>query len=136
MYKCEFFKIHELVPPAVLRDRGEAAWYLLDERALITLDRLRKRYGRMTVNNYHWSGDRLWSGLRTQNSPYWRQYSQHSFGRAFDSIFTDVLIDDVRVDILHSPNHDDFKLIGSIELEVSWLHFDVRNCTRIQTYTP
>ena len=54
MYKCEYFKVHELVPPHVYNARGEKAWELLDEQLLRTLDRLRQRYGPMTINNYLW----------------------------------------------------------------------------------
>ena len=68
-YRCRHFAIHELVPPLVLEDRGDRAWQLLDERLLATLDRLRDRYGPVTVNNYQWDGEREWSGLRTPDSP-------------------------------------------------------------------
>mgnify|MGYP000140665960 CR=1 FL=1 len=136
MYTCEHFAIHEFVPPAVYKDRGERAWSLMDQRVLITADRLRKRYGAMTVNNWKWGGDRQWSGLRTPQSPYYRQFSQHSFGRAIDAIFNDVTAEEVRQDILANPEHKDFELIMSIEAEVSWLHFDVRNCKRIQVFQP
>ncbi len=87
MYTCQHFAIHELVPPHVYQDRGEAAWQLLDERLLITLDKLRIRYGPTTVNNYYWGSEREWSGLRTVDSPYYRPYSQHTFGRAADCLF-------------------------------------------------
>ena len=136
MYKCEHFSIHELVSPHVFHNRGEKAWQLLDERLLITLDKLRSRYGQMTVNNYYWGKDREWSGLRTSDSPYYSAFSQHSFGRAADCLFTSNSAETVRQDILANPGDDDFKLIGSLELGVSWLHFDVRNCDRIKTYYP
>lgn len=61
MYKCSHFKIQELVPPAIFEARGEKAWELLDERLLITLDRLRDRFGPITVNNWHSGKDREWS---------------------------------------------------------------------------
>ena len=136
MYKCEYFKVHELVPPHVYDARGEKAWELLDKRLLQTLDRLRRRYGPMTVNNYYWGGDREWSGLRTSDSPYYSPYSQHTFGRAADCLFKTISVEQVRREILSTPNAPEFELIGSIELDVSWLHFDVRNCNRIKTYTP
>lgn len=136
MYICNYFKIHELVPPKVYVDRGERAWQLLDERMLITLDKLRVRYGKITINNYEWNGNREWSCLRTPDSPYYSAYSQHTLGRAADCLFNDVAAEDVRQDILADPDHEDFALIGSIELNTSWLHFDVRNCQRIMTYTP
>ena len=136
IYKCNHFEIHELVPPAVYRDRKEAAWELLDQYALITLDRLREKHGKATVNNWYWNGSRLWSGLRTPNSPYYRPYSQHTFGRAFDMIFNDVSAQDVRDDMEENPNDMTYRYITSIELEVTWFHFDVRNCDTLKTYRP
>ena len=135
-YRCEHFKIHELVPPKVFQDRGERAWQLLDTRLLITLDKLRNRFGPMTINNYYWGKDREWSGLRTPDSPYYSAYSQHTFGRAADCLFRDKMTEAVRGEILANPDDPDFMLIGSIELGVSWLHFDTRNCDRIMTYKP
>lgn len=135
-YKCDHFRLHELVPPAVLKDRGEKAWELLDERALITLDLLREKFGKMTINDYQWGGDREWSGLRTPDSPYGTLYSQHRFGRAFDCIFNNLTAEEVREAILDNPYEDTYFRIGSIELGVSWLHFDTRNCDRIKTYYP
>jgi hypothetical protein len=136
MYTCNHFAIHELVPPHVYHNRGEKAWELLDERLLMTLDRLRDRYGPMTVNNWYWGREREWSGLRTKDSPYYSDFSQHSFGRAADCLFRDHTAEDVRQDILAHADDPAFEMIGSLELGVSWLHFDVRNCERIKTYYP
>jgi len=136
MIKCKHFAIHELVPPAIFAKRGELAWELLDDRLLVTLDRLRERYGSMTVNNYKFGGEREWSGLRTADSPYYSQTSQHSFGRAADCLFNDTAAIKVRGDILQNPNDPAFQLIKSVELGVSWLHFDIRNSNRIKTYYP
>ncbi len=136
MYQCEHFALHELLPVKSYQLRGEKGWALLDERLLITLDRLRKRYGPMTVNNWFWGGEREWSGLRTSDSPFYSRYSQHSFGRAADCLFSAVTVDEVREDILAKPDEPIFEFIGSVELGVSWLHFDVRNCNRIETYRP
>ena len=90
----------------------------------------------MTVNNYYWGKNREWSGLRTSDSPYYSAFSQHTFGRAADCLFSGISAEEVRQDILANPQDNDFKLIGSLELGVSWLHFDVRNCDRIKTYYP
>ncbi|OIO70695.1 MAG: hypothetical protein COW19_10975 [Zetaproteobacteria bacterium CG12_big_fil_rev_8_21_14_0_65_55_1124] len=136
MYKCSHFKIQELVPPAIFEARGEKAWELLDERLLITLDRLRDRFGPITVNNWHSGKDREWSGLRTKESPYYSATSQHSFGRAADCLFSHTDAESVRQEILAAPDDKTFELIGSVELGTSWLHFDVRNCKRIKTYYP
>ena len=136
MYKCQYFAIHELVPPQVFKDRGEAGWDLLDDRLLMTLDWLRERYGPMIVNNWHLGEEREWSGLRTPDSPYYRRDSQHTFGRAADCLLTRTTAEKVREDILANPNDPEFRLITSIEEDTSWLHFDTRNCERIKRFKP
>lgn len=133
-YKCKHFKIHELVPPQVYKDRGEKAWELMDLRLLISIDKLRDEYGQATINNYEFGGNREWSGLRTPASPYYSPYSQHTFGRAADIIFKDHSAEDIRKDIALFP--EDYPLINCIEEDVSWLHVDVRNCQRIKWFKP
>ena len=134
MYICDHFFIHELVPRHVYAERGAKAWELLDDRMLRLIDRLREKFGKMTINNWYWGGDREWSGLRTAGSPFYSPYSQHSFGRAFDAIFDEVGIETVRQYILNNP--DEFPELMSLELDVSWLHGDVRNCVRIKAFKP
>lgn len=136
MYKCSHFRIQELVPPKVFEARGEKAWELIDERVLITLDRLRERYGPITVNNWHAGKEREWSGLRTPDSPYFSAASQHTFGRAADCIFHRTDAESVRHNLLADQDDPAFELITSIELGVSWFHFDVRNCDRIKAFHP
>ena len=136
MYKCEHFKIQELVPPSIYKIYGEFAWHFFDDRALITLDRLRDKYGPTVVNNWHIKGNRQWSGLRTPESPDYSPGSQHTFGRAFDCIFKEVSADQVRKDLLDNPEDLTFKLITAVEAEVWWFHFDVRNCKRIMIFKP
>jgi len=133
MYKCNHFKIQELVPKHVYEARGDKAWELLDKDALKMIDGLREAFGVMTVNNWDRGGERNWSGLRTSDSPYYSPYSQHSFGRAFDCIFTSRTAQQVRQAILN--NRDDFPLVMGMELDTSWLHVDTRNTYRIKTFT-
>jgi hypothetical protein len=133
MYQCKYFKIQELVPPEVFEKRGYKSWELMDQKMLIVIDRLRDMFGPMIINNWHIGGERKWSGLRTPDSPYYSPYSQHTFGRAFDIIFTEAGIDDVRRYIL---NHEsEFPEIGGVELDTSWLHIDGRNANGIRTFT-
>lgn len=136
MYICRYFAIHELIPPKVFKARADKAWELLDPDLLRALDALRSRYGPMTINNYYWSGEREWSGLRTPDGPYYSPYSQHTFGRAADCLFKEVSVEQVRTDILSFPNDTTFELINAVELDVSWLHIDVRNCSRVKVFEP
>lgn len=135
MYICKHFDIRELVPPQVYKDRGDKAWELFDERMLITLDSLRDRFGPAIVNNWHYGGKRKWSGLRTNESPYGSAYSQHRFGRAADVIFSNHSAEAVREAVLVERS-EHFPFVHSIELGVSWFHFDVRNCTPVKTFRP
>lgn len=134
MYKCKYFTIHELVPPDIYHGYGERAWQFLDDRSLMMLDSLREKFGSTTVNSYYWGGEREWSGLRTSDSPYYSPTSQHSFGRAFDCIFRNTDAETVRQYILRNP--EEFPYITSMELGVSWLHFDCRNVDPIFTFYP
>jgi uncharacterized protein YcbK (DUF882 family) len=136
MYIPKWFKIYELVPPDVFEQKGKQAWEFLDDRLLITLDRLRGQFGPMTVNNYMWGGPREWSGLRTVDSPYYWRDSQHTFGRAADCLFHEIDVEHIRTHILRYPNDPRYEHIGGIELDTSWLHIDVRNTERIKTFYP
>jgi len=136
MYKCKYFVIEELVSREAFTDRGEKAWQLLDDRMLMTLDRLREKYGKMTVNNWKWGGDREWSGLRTPDSPYYSKYSQHTHGRAFDIIFNNITAEEVRQEILANPDDPAFEFINSFEEGTSWLHIDARCVKRLYTFKP
>lgn len=136
IYIPKHFKIYELAPPQVVKDRGEKAWELIDSRLLAALDRLRERYGPMTINDYHWGGVREWSGLRTADSPYYSKYSQHTFGRAADILFKHHSAEKVRGDLLDKFPDLEHHLITAIEMNVSWVHIDVRNTRRIKRFYP
>lgn len=144
MYRPRFFETREFVPKHVYNVRGEKAIQLMDDRILLTADNLRARYGPAVINTWFfwnknspaWIGkdSRNWSGLRTKQSPYGGLFSQHRYGRALDMLFRDITAEEIRADILADP--DLFPLINSLELDVSWLHVDCRNCDRIMTYSP
>lgn len=125
MQKCKHFSLQELVPRHVYEEKGEFAWIFLDDRALITLDQLRERFGTAVVNNWCWGGSRQWSGLRTEKSPVGSAYSQHRFGRAFDVLFSEYSAADVRSYVLNNP--EEFPYIKGIEKGVNWFHFDCGN---------
>ena len=129
MYQCKHFQLQELIPPHVYDERAEKAWQLLDDRALITLDSLRDRFGFTTVNNWHIGGNYKWRGLRTPECPEFSPYSQHTFGRGFDCVFSGTSAEEARSYIL--SRKEEFPFIRSMEKGVSWLHFDVRNCLPI-----
>jgi len=140
MYVPKHFDPREFVDPVTWEKFGKRALRLfVDERVLITADQLREAFGPMAINNWHywkpghWSGNiRRWSGLRTEDCGIGSAYSQHRFGRACDAVFRDVAAEHVREVILDHPEY--FPYINAIEENVSWLHYDVRNCARIFTF--
>lgn len=126
--KSKYFKIQELVPLQLYNALHEdVLWNLIDDRLIETIDKLKEKFGKgsIVINSYYWSGDRTWSGLRTKSSPYYSPTSMHSVGKAVDCLFSGYDVQKVRQYILENP--DEFPYIGGIELDVSWLHLDVRD---------
>jgi hypothetical protein len=100
---------------------------LLDKKIVLIDQFLRERFGAATINNWISGGDRNWSGLRTPESPYYKFLSQHSYGRASDSIYKYASAKEVREDIKN--NYEKlYKPLGltCIEDDVNWLHKDCR----------
>ena len=131
-YNAKNFIIQELVPESVFNDRGEKAWQLIDHRLIVNADSLREQLGvPLTCNNWHHHGPRDQSGLRVQGQSYYKQYSQHSFGRALDLV-CGIPAEDIRAAIkakeiiLPHP--------ATFEEGVSWLHMDARNMSNNHTY--
>jgi len=124
-YKAKYFIIQELVPKSVYEDRGEKAWQLIDIRLIENIDSLRHQLGvALTINNWNAGGSRDESGLRIAGQRYYKQYSQHSFGRAVDiicSIKAETIRQSIRDKDIILPHPATF------ELDVNWLHMDVRN---------
>lgn len=134
--ESRYFKLQEFVPMEVYKARGEKAWELLDPSMIRLADKVKEAFpkGTMTINNWLWNGSRNWSGLRTPDSPYYSKYSQHSFGRAFDAVFSEYTADEVRKYIL--DNIDKFEELKGLELGISWLHCDVRNSKELKKFYP
>lgn len=134
--RSESFKIYELVPPKVYEARGEKAWELIDNRIIETIDQLKKIFhkGTMTINNWYWNGSRQWSGLRTPDSAYYSETSQHSFGRAMDIVFSEYTAAEVRAYIL--DNIEQFNHIKGLEDfdDMQWVHIDCRNYDGLKVF--
>lgn len=124
MYTPKYFRPEEFFDPVTFHKIKHRPWEMIDDRLVISCDQLREKFGPITINNWHSGGTREWSGLRVERSPYFSPTSQHSFGRAADCIFKDVTTEKVRRYIIDNPQ--DFPFITTVEMEVSWLHFDVR----------
>ncbi|MCG7915920.1 MAG: hypothetical protein JAY71_18800 [Candidatus Thiodiazotropha weberae] len=134
MYIPKHFRPEELVPPAVFSERGDLCLTLIDERVLRTLDRLRDSFGIITINDWLWGGNFTESGLRVPDSDCYSCYSQHTFGRAMDCKMKYIDAESARQSIIKSKAL--FPFISFLETDIDWLHFDVRNCQRIQLWSP
>ena len=145
------FGIEELVPENVFNKFGNSSWWFLDYRTIKTLEWMRDHLGPCTVNNWFWGGKYDQSGFRTsefyviENRPEYiakqmmaESFSQHKYGRAFDCKFKNHTAEEARNYIKNN-----WELFGlgwaiTIEEDVSWLHFDVRNRrdNKVHTFKP
>lgn len=133
--KSKHFKVHELVPEHIYKKYGEKSWKFMSKDLLATIDKLKEHFnlGTATINNYHWKGNRHWSGLRTPQSPDYSETSQHSLGNAVDIVFSHYSAEEVRNHIISNPH--EYPYIKGLELGVSWVHIDVRNEDYLVTFT-
>lgn len=132
----KYFKAHELVPLQIFNLLNETlCMQMIDDKLIETIDAIKERFpnGTMTINNYMWNGDRGWSGIRTKGSPWYSPTSQHTFGKAIDAVFSAYDVNEVRDYIIANP--DEFPYIKGIELDVSWLHIDVRDSSNLITFS-
>ena len=134
IYKCEHFHLVELLPKIFYNENiakyKDNLWFLFDLRALITLDRLRKRYGKTYMNDWKWGGNNDSKGFRPPEDPEGAKLSQHRFGRAADPKFESVTADEAREDLKKNPNDPVFEYITAVEddkIARTWFHFDTRN---------
>ena len=96
---------------------------ILDKNLVLVDQKLRDVFGPIKINTWYSGGNREWSGIRTNDSPYYKQFSQHSWGRASDKIFLKATPDEVREYI---KKHWRELGVTAIEKGVSWVHSDVR----------
>lgn len=132
VYECKWFKLHELVSPAVYAHFGAFAWNFLDEGMKQDLDLLRELWGKpLTINNYAWGGSYKESGLRCNTDSIVRSKktiycSAHLMGRAFD-IKPEDLKDIPELYKCVQLNYHKFKAISrmeNIKYAISWVHVD------------
>lgn len=133
--RSKHFKLPELVPLPLLNSiHEELLWKMLDPKLIESVDAIKEKFpkGTMTINNYFWGGERRWSGIRTKESPWYSPTSQHSVGKAIDAVFSEYSTEEVRQYIIDNP--DEFPHIKGIEIEVSWLHVDVRSSDKVRLF--
>ena len=132
VYECKWFKLEELVSPAIYAHFGRFAWRFLDKGMKQDLDLLRELWGKpLIINNYAWGGSYKESGLRcntdsivrSKKSPY---LSGHVMGRAFD-IKPENLQNIPELYKFIQLNYHKFQTVSrmeNIKYAISWVHID------------
>lgn len=158
-YRPTHFKTYELVGPQMYAKYDEnKLWSLMDSRVLWTMDRLREFLNCSVVCNTWYKADnssRGYSvdangfkerGLRDMGTSTGSELSQHKFGRASDTHFSNttpialrqkiseagMLKDGKWRDNPTSDIHRVFRYVTCLEFSISgkpinWFHFDVGN---------
>lgn len=122
-YKCEHFKIWELVPEELMTMPEEYLWQLFDENLLIAIDRLRDVLCKpITINNWKSGGQFKWRGIRTNSCKIGATRSPHKIGKAFDFDVKGMKAQEVRDYIVSHQKM--FPEITRMEKDVNWVHVD------------
>lgn len=132
-YRPTYYKAQEWVPRSIFEAFGPArSFQFLDDRILITGDRLRKRYGPILLNTWHLGGPRDSCGFRRPDDPEGAPLSMHKLGKAGDFHFGDVSLEEVREELRAHPELEVFEFVTRVEMNTpSWLHLDVANVARV-----
>jgi len=144
MYKPKHFGIKELVPKDLYNkysSRGDDFLFqvIFDERLLRLIDIIRDEFGSMTVCDWSWGGASQYRGYRPPDCSVGAALSQHRFGRAVDMIPKDIMPNEMRKKIIADQNSDKWKVIGGLEMDITWFHVDVRartNDNKINLFYP
>lgn len=131
MYVPKHFGIKELVPKDLYdkyKSRGDNFLFqvIFDQRLLELIDRIRDEFGPMTICDWSWGGGSHYRGFRPPDCSVGAALSQHRFGRAVDMIPKNVSPDDMRSQIIADQNSEKWKVIGGLEMDITWFHVDVR----------
>ncbi len=136
-YKCKYFDIRELVSPSVYEAKGDRCWRWFDPVALQGLDKLRDRFGPLTINNWHLEGDRDGSGFHFAGEEKRSEFSGHRQWGSFDILPSKLSPKQMRIALLGYeptqngilPTIDGFEEITELEYQINWFH--VRFCSNI-----
>lgn len=134
-YRCEHFRIEELVSPKTHEKYGERAWQFLDVHLLMAVDLLREDFGVCVINDWFWGGKFSESCLRSFDYGGLMNHSLHKMGKAADLKFRHMAPKEIRKRILANPKR--YWMIKGVELKTpTWLHIDTRNVdTRRRFFT-
>jgi hypothetical protein len=131
MKVSENWTLQEFIGQSVWNQFGESALWFVDRRLIDSAQWLRKALGvQLICNNWNTGGTFQNRGFRTPQSPQYKPFSQHSFGRAFDTSSPDMPHKDVYKWVLDNQDlilaNTAFTTVESIEAAPTWLHLDLR----------
>ena len=133
MFIPRYFGIKELVPKDFhnkYASMGKGSQFLFqvvfDERLLRLIDKVREQFGPMTICDWSWGGASQYRGFRPPDCSVGATLSQHRFGRAVDMIPKDVMPGEMRTYIIDNQNSSNWKVVGGLEMDITWFHIDVR----------
>lgn len=131
MYQPRHFAPHELLPGLTCDETWKTLdpdlRAQLDDRLLETADDVRDLLGvPCTCNDYARGGKRRWSGFRPVACTVGVKGSQHRKGRAVDLLLKGMTAERARAIVRNAVGAGKLPHLGAVELDVSWLHIDVR----------
>jgi len=144
----KYFNPKEWLPKEtylMLEDTGKAQYAdrYIDDRVLITADKLRSIFGPTFGNTWSLSADitkiygiHNWRGWRPFNCKIGAEFSAHKFGQAMDLVFANIESKHVREYVLEKP--ENFPYITELETGINWFHYRVgiRNGEMIKLIHP
>jgi hypothetical protein len=131
MKVSENFSLVEFIPQSVWNQFHESGLWFIDPRLITSVQWLRKMLKvPLVINNWHSGGTFQNRGFRPKSSPVWKEFSQHSFGRALDLSSPDMPHKDVYKWVLDNQDlilaNTAFTTVEDIEAAPTWLHLDIR----------
>lgn len=130
-----YFSVEEFIPQHIYEQRGDAALELMNPKIIQATNALRELADvPLSCNTWKWGGNRNWSGLRDETSPYYSATSQHSLGNAVDVVSSKMSAHELRCLILENPEL--FEDVTFLECGISWVHMDVREADEVQLWVP
>ncbi|APD18152.1 hypothetical protein [Vibrio phage JSF7] len=138
-----YFETWELVPWEIWTKLGENARNLVSGRLIHAMNLLRAQLGKTMTCNTRGPGGRDQSGLRVVGQSHYRPTSQHAGNHAHSldgnrSTASDT-IGDWNPKELHAmilKDRKKYEMIKFIEIDIGWLHIDVRDKPDIVVWSP
>jgi len=132
------FSIKELIDPETYGQIGDRSEGIIDPRLIETIEAIREKFGRTTINTWEFGGRFEYSGYRPCSYKKGAKYSSHRFGNTADLKFPDVAPIVVQQHIIANP--DDFPYVirmEDAEVTKTWLHVETGRRRRpIKVFKP